>query len=126
MPSFMGLQKETGTQLWIEMPIEARVKQIIEDYRPQEHQEELLTAFRRIKSRIHVPVAAEIDRSLTSGDFHQAILLLLEYYYDPKYGFTSEQYGASERVAFTVRNLDEAEAAVTSFLHERHPEIGEY
>ncbi|MBY9079298.1 tRNA 2-selenouridine(34) synthase MnmH [Paenibacillus sp. HN-1] len=125
MPAFMGQQKETGTQLWIEMPIEARVKQIMEDYQPQEHQEELQAAFQRIKSRIHVPVAAEIDRSLSSGEFHQAVLLLLEYYYDPKYSYTSNQYGASEKVAFTVRNLDEAEAAVTSWLRERFPQAGE-
>lgn len=122
MPPFMGQQKETGTQLWIEMPLEARVKQIMEDYRPGEYQEELLAAFRRIKSRIHVPIAAEIDRCLTAGDFEPAVLLLLEHYYDPKYDYTSEQYGAAEKVTFTVNNLDEAESAVSAWLRERHPD----
>ncbi|WP_025690497.1 tRNA 2-selenouridine(34) synthase MnmH [Paenibacillus zanthoxyli] len=121
MPPFMSRQKETGTQLWIEMPLESRVAQIMKDYGPEEHQEELLTAFRRIKSRIHVPIAVEIDRSLVAGNFESAVLLLLEYYYDPKYDYTSLLYGESEKVTFKVNHLDEAEAAVTAWLRERHP-----
>ncbi|NGM84090.1 tRNA 2-selenouridine(34) synthase MnmH [Paenibacillus sp. 7124] len=120
MPPFMGRQKETGTQIRIEMPLEARVAQIMTDYRPHEHQEEILAAFRRIKSRIHVPIAAEIDRCLISGNFENAVLLLLEHYYDPKYDYTAEQYGESEKITLTVNNVDEAEKAVAALLQERH------
>ncbi|BCG59241.1 tRNA 2-selenouridine(34) synthase MnmH [Paenibacillus sp. URB8-2] len=128
MPPFMGRQKETGTQIRIELPLEARVAQIMLDYRPHEHQEEILAAFRRIKSRIHVPIAAEIDRSLTTGNFENAVLLLLEHYYDPKYDYTFEQYGESEKISLNVNNVEEAETAVAALLRERHhgsPSSGE-
>ncbi|MDQ0089086.1 tRNA 2-selenouridine synthase [Paenibacillus anaericanus] len=116
MPSFMTQQKEVGTQIWIEMPIESRVQQILEDYRPEQFKEQYITAFRAIKSRIHVPVAIEIERCLQADLFAEAVKLILEYYYDPRYNHSSHQYEGVEKVAFTVNNLDEAEAAVISYL----------
>ena len=116
MPPFMAQQKEIGTQIWIEMPLQARVQQILEDYRPEQYKEQCISAFRRIKSRIHVPVAAEIERCLQADLFGEAVALLLEYYYDPKYDYTANQYEDIERVTFTVNNVDEAEAAVRSFI----------
>ncbi|MFD5022484.1 tRNA 2-selenouridine(34) synthase MnmH [Paenibacillus sp. NPDC058367] len=116
MPPFMAEQKEIGTQIWIEMPLQARVQQILEDYRPEEYKEQCISAFRSIKSRIHIPIAAEIERCLQADMFGEAVALLLEYYYDPKYDYTSTQYEGIERVTFKVNNLDEAEAAVISFL----------
>lgn len=119
MPEFLTEQKERGTQIWIEMPMQARVQQILKDYQPKEHKEECISAFRRIKSRIHIPIAAEIERCLQEELFEKAVALLLEYYYDPKYNYTSTQYDDIEKVTFTVNNLDEAEAAVCSFLKDQ-------
>ncbi|GIP23729.1 tRNA 2-selenouridine(34) synthase MnmH [Paenibacillus sp. J22TS3] len=119
MPGFLAEQKENGTQLWIEMPLEARVDIILEDYQPERYKEQYIAAFRRIKSRIHVPIAAEIDRCLQADRFREAVRLMLEYYYDPKYDYTSQQYDGEEKVVFKVNNLDEAEAAVISFLSSR-------
>ncbi len=121
MPPFMAEQKEIGTQIWIEMPLQARVQQILEDYRPEEYKEQCISAFRSIKSRIHIPVAAEIERCLQADLFGEAVALLLEYYYDPRYDYTSTQYEGIERVTFKVNNLDEAETAVRSFL--KHQEV---
>ncbi|WP_410511365.1 tRNA 2-selenouridine(34) synthase MnmH [Paenibacillus sp. BR2-3] len=116
MPQFMAHQKETGTQIWIDMPLESRVKQILEDYKPELYKEQCITAFRNIKSRIHVPVAAEIERTLQADLFGEAVALLLEHYYDPKYDYTSGQYDEAERISISANNLDEAEAAVISYL----------
>lgn len=125
MPPFMAHQKEIGTQLWIDMPIDARVHQILEDYKPEQYKDQYITAFRSIKSRIHVPVAVEIERSLNSDQFAEAVALLLEYYYDPKYDYTSTQYEGSEKVCFSVNNLDEAEEAIVSYLAEQGHSISE-
>ena len=116
MPPFMARQKETGTQIWIEMPMMSRVKQILQDYKPEQFKDQYISAFLSIKSRIHVPVAAEIERHLNADQFGEAVALLLEYYYDPKYDFTSTQYEDVEKVCFSVNNLDEAEEAVVSYL----------
>jgi tRNA 2-selenouridine synthase len=120
MPQFMAQQKETGTQIWIEMPLEARVQQILEDYRPEHFKEQYISAFRSIKPRIHIPIAAEIERSLLSDRFSEAVALLLEHYYDPKYGHSSNQYENVERITLSVNNLEEAEAAVLSYLSSQN------
>lgn len=119
MPPFLAQHKETGTQIWIEMPMQARVQHILEDYRPEVYKEECISAFERIKSRIHIPIAAEIERCLRADLFDEAVALLLEYYYDPKYDYTTNQYEGIEKVTFKVNNLDEAEAAVLSFLKDQ-------
>lgn len=119
MPEFLAQQKETGTQIWIEMPMQIRVQQIMEDYRPEAFKEDYIAAFRRIKSRIHVPVAAEIEGHLLSDRFADAIALLLEYYYDPKYEHSASQYGEMERITLSVESLNEAEAAITALLSGR-------
>lgn len=119
MPPFLVEQKEKATQLWIEMPLESRVKQILADYRPEEFKEQYLEAFRTIKGRIHVPVAAEIEQCLLSDRFEAAVVLLLEHYYDSKYEFSSKQYDDVEKFTFRVQNADEAEAALSAFLDRR-------
>ncbi|MNN39361.1 tRNA 2-selenouridine synthase [compost metagenome] len=117
MPNFLAHQKEIGSQIWIELPIEARVQQILQDYQPQQYKAQYIASFSRIKSRIHVPIAAEIDRCLNADQFAEAVRLMLEYYYDPKYDYTSQQYEDISKVTFTVNNLDEAEAAVIKYLN---------
>lgn len=61
---------------------------IFEDYRPEEFKEQYISAFQSIKSRIHVSVAAEIERNLQTDLFGEDAALLLEHYYDPKYDYS--------------------------------------
>ncbi|MRN54421.1 tRNA 2-selenouridine(34) synthase MnmH [Paenibacillus monticola] len=117
MPPFMAQQKETGTQIWIDMPLQSRVQQILADYKPEQFKEEYIAAFRNIKSQIHIPVAVEIERNLQADLFGEAVALLLEYYYDPKYEHSTNQYEDIEKIVFSVNNVDEAEAAVISYLN---------
>ncbi|UQZ36172.1 tRNA 2-selenouridine(34) synthase MnmH [Paenibacillus sp. PK3_47] len=123
MPQFLASRKETAAQIWIEMPLEARVQQILADYQPEQFKDEYIAAFLSIKSRIHIPVAAEIERTLQADLFGEAVALLLEHYYDPKYGHSAGQYENVEKITFTVNNLDEAEAAVNSYLSEQIPQL---
>ncbi|WP_058304456.1 tRNA 2-selenouridine(34) synthase MnmH [Gorillibacterium timonense] len=119
MPPFLAEQKDQATQLWIEMPLEARVRQILADYRPEEHKEAYLEAFRFIKGRIHIPVAAEIEQCLGNDEFGEAVSLLLEHYYDPRYEHSSPIRENVEKIIFDVRNADEAEAAILAYLASR-------
>ncbi|MGN7765473.1 tRNA 2-selenouridine(34) synthase MnmH [Paenibacillus sp. 22594] len=120
MPQFLAQHKDSATQLWIEMPLQSRVNQILEDYKPEQFKEEYIAAFRNIKSRIHIPVAAEIERNLLADRFAEAVALLLEHYYDPKYVFSSiQQHEDVEKVVFKVNNVNEAETAVLSFLADQ-------
>jgi len=100
--------KEQGVQIFIEMPIEERVQHILDDYQPWEYKSECIEAFGKIKSRIHTPISAQIEECLQSEEFSLAVKLLLEYYYDPRYKFTADQYPESQKVKLHVQNVDEA------------------
>ncbi|MFD1953604.1 tRNA 2-selenouridine(34) synthase MnmH [Paenibacillus thailandensis] len=116
LPDLIMRKKETGLHIRIELPIEERVRQIIGDYRPWEHPDACKSAFKRIKDRIHTPVAAEIESCLNQDKYERAVELLLSYYYDPKYSHASSQY--CEQPAHVIRadSVDEAAAAVESIL----------
>ncbi|MCM3734576.1 tRNA 2-selenouridine(34) synthase MnmH [Bacillus cytotoxicus] len=116
LPDFILERKEQGIQLFIDMPVGERVRHILEDYSPWDHQEECIDAFRKIKRRIHTPVAAKIDNDLQSGNFDSAVQLLLEHYYDPLYEHTAKQYPEERRLTIKVQNVDEATEAIRDML----------
>lgn len=107
VPEFVMQAKEKGTSLFIEIPFEARVANLITDYDPKAHKGDYLQSFARIEKRIHTPVAAEIRQSLESERYDDAARLLLEHYYDPRYQFAMDQY-ESGRITVRASNLDQA------------------
>lgn len=112
LPDFLMQKKEQGYHIWVEMPTEARVRHILEDYSPWQHQEECLLAFRQIKSRIHTPIAAEIEACLKTEKYEQAVELLLVHYYDPRYAFSSDAYEKEEMQVIRTSTVVEAVEAV--------------
>ena len=108
LPDFILEKKEKGTQLFIEIPIEERVRHILDDYQPWEHEQECLDAFKRIKRRIHTPIANEIEADLQSRRYANAVRILLEYYYDPLYDHSANQFSDNEKIIIQAANIDEA------------------
>ncbi|TJY43975.1 tRNA 2-selenouridine(34) synthase MnmH [Cohnella pontilimi] len=113
LPDFLVRKKEAGHHLMLELPLDVRVQHILDDYRPEEHHEECLAAFRHIKSRIHTPIAHEIEGCLMTARYDKAVKMLLEHYYDPRYAFSTDAYGAD----FTVVKASTIEEAVTNIEH---------
>jgi len=118
LPDVLNGLKEKGIQIFIEMPMEERVHHILDDYRPWEYKEECMEAFQKIKSRIHTPIAAQIEKHLQSEEFSLAVQLLLEHYYDPRYKFTADQYPESQKVTMSVRNVDEAVEKIKKLIKQ--------
>ncbi|WP_372635504.1 tRNA 2-selenouridine(34) synthase MnmH [Cohnella sp.] len=118
LPDPLIRKKEEGVPIWIDMPVSARVEQILVDYRPVEFKEQYVQAFRQIKLRIHTPVAAEIEALLLADRFAEAVELLLLHYYDPRYAYTAERYGDRPEIRFSVRNAEEALQAVRSYMSD--------
>lgn len=116
LPDFVMEKKEQGTEIFIKIPVEERIKHILEDYNPSEHQEECIDAFQRIKRRIHTPIATKIDTDLRSGDFASAVGLLLENYYDPLYEYSAKQLPKEQRLILNAKNVDEAVKAIKEIL----------
>ncbi|PLT28238.1 tRNA 2-selenouridine(34) synthase MnmH [Peribacillus deserti] len=108
IPEFVFDKKEQGKQIFIEMPVEERVKHILEDYQPWDHHEESIQAFQKIKKRIHTPIAAQIENALESGQFESAVELLLTYYYDPRYDFTKDHYPKENIQTIKAANAEDA------------------
>ncbi|WP_421383735.1 tRNA 2-selenouridine(34) synthase MnmH [Bacillus salacetis] len=118
VPEYLLRKKEQGTHIILKMPMEQRVKHILEEYKLQEHHEEFLAAFERIKKHIHTPIAAEIQEYIEAHDYQNALPMLLEYYYDPKYQHSAKQYPEDQRIVLEVNDIDEAVEAVMSILPE--------
>ncbi|MFC5471095.1 tRNA 2-selenouridine(34) synthase MnmH [Cohnella suwonensis] len=119
LPDFLVRKKEEGAPIWIELPFEERVKRILQDYKPWEHPLESLEAFRKIKSRIHTPIAAEIETCLKEGGFERAASLLLEYYYDPLYEHTATRYEDKERTVVRASTIEEAIESVETIVRNK-------
>lgn len=108
LPEALLRKKAEGRQVWLEMPLEARIRQIMADYRPAEHRESYLAAFRRIKQRVHTPIAAEIEDCLLTDRYERAVELLLLHYYDPLYDHTSAKIDGDRQVVVRASTVEEA------------------
>ena len=118
IPQWVTELKAQSVQFIIEMPIEERIKEIIEDYRPLEHQAECIAAFQRIKTRMPLDISKQIEVDLETREFSSAVRLLLEYYYDSRYRHTGLQYPNHQKKVLHVRNLEEAISAIKEQLPE--------
>ena len=118
IPSWVMDLKNNSVQLIIDMPMEERIKEIIEDYRPEEYQDECIAAFQRIKTRMPQDVSKQIEEDLETGEFASAVRLLLEFYYDSRYKHTGLQYPDQQKKVLQVRNLEEAIEAIKEHIPE--------
>lgn len=108
VPDIMTNLRANGHHISLEMPIEVRVNQIIEDYKPWENMDDCMRSFRIIKSRIHTPIAAEIESCLMSEKYHAAVEMLLTYYYDPRYTHSTSEHDEQISSIVKAANTDEA------------------
>lgn len=118
LPDFLYDKKENGKQLFIDLPMEKRVQNILNEYDPDAHRDNIMEAFLIIKKRIHTPIAKEIEDDLLQGKFDSATKLLLEYYYDPRYEHTLRNYSDDKKVTIHADNLDEAYKMITDFIKQ--------
>jgi tRNA 2-selenouridine synthase len=112
LPELIMQKKQEGIHVLIELPVEKRVRQIIQDYQPWNHPERCLEAFRRIKSAIHTPIAFEIESCLKQEKYEPAVEMLLLYYYDLRYAHKREQYEFDPALIVKANDLEEAYQAV--------------
>lgn len=108
IPDRFFQKKESGFQIFIELPMDIRVKNILEDYKPWQYPARFQEAFNRIKKRIHIPIAKQITNALDHADYNKAVHLLLEYYYDPRYTYSNQHYKDDQQLVITAKNMDDA------------------
>lgn len=118
LPDFFHDKKEQGVQIFINLPVEERIQNVLEDYQPWDYPEKFMAAFQYIKKRIHTPVAKQIDDDLHNQQYASAVKLLLEYYYDPRYEHTTVQYPAARKVYIKANSVKEAQVSVEEYIKQ--------
>lgn len=118
IPDFIYEKKQNGLQLIIQMPIEERVKNILDDYSPWNTPERFMEAFSIIKKRIHTPIAKEIEDLLQQHNFVTATKLLLEHYYDPRYKHSTKDF-QGEMITIEARNINDAYQKILDVLQSK-------
>jgi tRNA 2-selenouridine synthase len=116
IPPFLYEGKEAGMQLFVHLPLEQRIDNILSDYNPTAHKEQAYEAFQRIRKHIHTPIAKQISSNIEQGNFRSAITLLLENYYDPRYEHAIKHYPNDSQTHIHANNLDEAYEAIVNFI----------
>jgi tRNA 2-selenouridine synthase len=119
LPASLYDAKENSVQIFIHLPVEKRIENILREYHPDEHRDGVIEAFHRIQRHIHTPIAKEIDENLKTGNFASAVKLLLEYYYDPRYEHTLNQYPDDKQVHIYADDLDEAFEKLLSLINSK-------
>jgi tRNA 2-selenouridine synthase len=122
LPDFLVEAKEQGIQICLDMPVATRTQHIIEDYQPDSHKEECMQSFARIRSKIHTPIASEIDEALQANRWEQAVTLLLEHYYDPRYEFAFSKH-TGEPVLVHAEHVDDAVGQIAAILDRSFPDF---
>jgi len=120
LPEFLVEAKERAPQLFLELPMEARVTNIVADYEPERFKAQCMEAFERIERKIHTPAAKDIRDALARDDFREAVRGLLEYYYDPRYEHTISEYDA-ERTVIRAATTMEAERKIEAYVKRAYP-----
>ncbi|SDK17550.1 tRNA 2-selenouridine(34) synthase MnmH [Alkalibacterium thalassium] len=107
IPERIFQHKEISSQLVVDLPLEERVAIILDDYSPDAYHNDCLLAFERIRRRIHTPVSKAVGEALETGDYPEAVKLLLTYYYDPHYNRSITRSDAPE-TSIEASTLEEA------------------
>lgn len=116
LPHFLLEQKGKGKLIIIDLPVEERVNTILEDYQPWKYQRDCLEAYQKIKSRIHTPIAKQIEQDMENENYPNAVRLLLEHYYDKRYKQIDLHYPEENKIILNVKSVDEAIQAVKNIL----------
>lgn len=108
IPPFLFNKKEKGIHVFIQLPMEERVNNILAEYNPWDSGDKFIEAFNLIKRRIHVPIAKEIEVKLDKGQFEAAVELLLEHYYDPRYEYSTAKHLDENDIMIHADSVDDA------------------
>ncbi|HEY4551932.1 MAG TPA: tRNA 2-selenouridine(34) synthase MnmH [Bacillaceae bacterium] len=119
IPDFLYKKKEQGLQLFIHLPIEERIKNILEDYQPWQYPERFKEAFQFIRKRMHTPIAKEVESNIENGHFESATELLLKYYYDPRYEHSIQNQPENGKIVIEAASKEEAFQRILDMIAER-------
>lgn len=117
IPDYFYERKQNGLQFFIELPMDVRVQNILKEYHPEQKPAEFMEAFQLIKKRIHVPIAKQIEEDLETGEFANAVKLLLEHYYDPRYRHANSHYQDEQKIMIQAPTVEAAMERILDYIN---------
>ncbi|MCF6137215.1 tRNA 2-selenouridine(34) synthase MnmH [Pseudalkalibacillus berkeleyi] len=103
VPEWILQGKEEGTRIYLHYPLNKRVESICNTYKPLHYHHQISEALMHLRKRLAPELYEEVTHALENRNYHTVVRLLLEFYYDPKYEYTANQY---ERDALEVHLSD--------------------
>lgn len=116
IPEFLYRKKENGVYFMIHMPMEERIKNILNEYHPEDYPEKFIESFQFVKKHIHTPIAKQIEIDLNDGAFESAIQLLLENYYDPRYDYANKSHLNNDQEIIHANNIADAYEQIKTII----------
>jgi len=107
IPERFYRHKEISPQLFIDLPLDERVKNILADYSPHDYHDQFIEAFQVIKRRMHTPIANATAQALEEKDYPVVVKNLLTHYYDLRYNHST---ACSEKLNTSIEELSVADA----------------
>ncbi|MCM2264293.1 MAG: tRNA 2-selenouridine(34) synthase MnmH [Desulfuromonadales bacterium] len=112
---YQGLQAEVS--LWIEAPLEARVRNILADYPARDHlRDDFARPIQALKERLGRQVVEELAGLLQEGAWEELVRRLMVDYYDPLYRHTFPERRIDVSINDEVSGLAGLQAAIGQVL----------
>lgn len=113
---------QTEVSLWIEAPLETRIRNILADYPARDHfREEFARPIKALKERLGRQTVEELTGLLQDGAWEELVRRLMIHYYDPLYRHTLPE----RRIEVVIRNqeddLEGLKAAIKQVLGHASP-----
>lgn len=113
---------QTEVSLWIEAPLEVRVRNILADYPARDHlRDEFTRPIRALKERLGRKGVEELSGLLAQGEWAELVRRLMVDYYDPLYRHTFPERRIEVPVDGAPDELDRVQAAISQVLAQGEP-----
>lgn len=114
---------QTETSLWIDAPLDARVRNILADYPARDHlRSEFIRPIQALKERLGRQTVAELLELLQAGAWEALVQRLMIHYYDPLYRHTFPERRIEVSIDDPGQGLVAIKAAIARIAGEQPPE----
>lgn len=112
VPDFLLDLMEKSDVIELSDSLENRIERIINDYKPNDHYENFLEAYSIIRKRIPHQFQEEINKAFLEKNYRQAFLLLIQYYYDVRYEYSTSHL-KKEKYVINIQHMCEEDVLET-------------
>jgi tRNA 2-selenouridine synthase len=107
----------SGLSVVAEVPLDARIRFTVDNYKPEMYKDEILRSLLRLKKHIGNAKVAELAKLLDARDYETFTKILLESYYDPLY-----MRSIPEKPDYIIRyeNIEEGKKQLEQIYNENN------